>query len=346
MMAARRPDHAREVREALAEPARVAELLGLERSRTERGKWRCPAHGGTSLSLRRGRDGTLQARCFGCELAGDVFSLLAAVRGLDARADFASLLVEGAELAGLWHVVADLRDGAAPRPRPMAPPKRPTPKQPEPSYPPADELAAVWDGCISPEDDPETVAMLAGRGLDAGRVEGIGCARVIPKDATLPAWATYGGRPWTTTGHRLVFLTFDSHGIARSVRAWRVLEGDTPKRLPPKGYAAGGLVLADDAALGMLRCTFAPRRVLIAEGEPDFATWASRPASGEVTAVLGVVSGAWSDELAARVPSGARAIVRTHADGAGDRYAEKVIASLVRRCEVLRLEGKADGEGR
>lgn len=344
MMAARRrdgSDHAREVREALADPSRVAELLGLERSREEKGKWRCPSHGGTSLSLRRGRDGTLQAKCFGCDLAGDVFVLLAAARGLDVRVDFRSLLEEAAELAGLWHVVSELRDPSAPkvaRPRPVpvtAPPKA----EEERTYPDAEELAAVWNAGIAPRDDAETSSMLTGRGIDPGRVE----ARVIRKDAPLPHWARYGGRPWTSTGHRLILPVFDAEAVMRSVRAWRVVENDSPKRLPPTGHKASGVVLACEIAQAMLRGTYAPPRVLILEGEPDFLTWASRTAldsGGIVTAMIGVVSGAWTAELAARVPTGARVIVRTHHDASGDKYAEAVNVTLRDRCKVLRPKGE------
>lgn len=348
MMASRRrdlPDHTREIRLALADPHRVAELLELERSREERGKWRCPRHGGTSLSLRRGSDGTLQVRCFGCDLAGDVFVLLAEVRGLDVKTDFRRVLAAGAEVAGLWPIVEELegRDRAAalrakPRPTPspmVAPPKAATEER---TYPLAAELEAVWSDAGLPSDDAEAAAMLAARGLDAARVDAL--ARVVAKDAALPRWARFDGRPWTSTGHRLILPAFDALGVMRSVRAWRVVDGDTPKRLPPTGHKAAGLVLADDIALGMLRGTYAPKRVLIVEGEPDFLTWATRPIE-EVTAILGVVSGAWSDELAARVPSIARVIVRTHHDASGDRYAEAINVTLRDRCTVLRPKGEA-----
>lgn len=350
-MASRRhdlPDHTREVRLALDDPHRVAELLELERSREEKGKWKCPRHGGTSLSLRRGRDGTLQVRCFGCDLAGDVFVLVAEARGLDVKSDFRRVLAAAAEVAGLWRIVEELegRDRAAalrakPRPSPTPRMAAPKPDDDERTYPAADEIAALWDAGIAPEDDEEAAAMLAGRGLDPGRVEGTGCARVTPKGAALPRWARYGGRPWTETGHRLIMPVFDAIGVMRSVRAWRVVDGETPKRLPPTGHKAAGLVLADDVALGMLRGTYAPRRVLILEGEPDFLTWAARPATGEVTAMLGVVSGAWSAELAARVPSGARVIVRTHHDATGDKYAATINETLRDRCTVLRSKGDA-----
>jgi hypothetical protein len=349
-MAARRHDranHVPEVRLALSDPYRVAELLELEKSREEKGKWRCPRHGGTSLSLRRGKDGTLQVKCFGCDLAGDVFVLLAEVRGLNVKTSFGAVLREAAELAGLWHVVSDLsEDGAKPKverakPLPAAPPRAPKVDEEERTYPPGDELATLWDAGIAPEDDEEASAMLAARGLDAGRVEGTGCARVIRKDAPLPRWARRQGRSWTATGHRLILPVFDVLGVMRSVRAWRVVEDDSPKRLPPGGHKAAGLVLACEIAQAMLRGTYAPPRVLILEGEPDFLTWASRPSSGGVTAMLGVVSGAWTEEIAARVPSGARVIVRTHHDKPGNKYAEEINVTLRERCKVLRPKGDA-----
>jgi hypothetical protein len=53
--------------------------------------------------------------------------------------------------------------------------------------------------------------------------------------------------------------------------------------------------------------------------------------------VLGLPgSGAWSIDVAARVPSGARVYVRTDPDGAGDAYADLVNDFLGRRCDVRR----------
>lgn len=339
-MASRRrdlPDHAGEVRRALADPAQVAELLGLERSREERGKWVCPKHGGSSLSLRVGRDRTLQAKCFGCDFAGDVLALVAEVRGLDVRGDFRRVLAAGAEVAGLWGVVAELEGRDSTEPRPVPPPKpraMPRPIEEERTYPPADELAAVWSSAGVVGDDDEARAMLEARGLDAELLD-VTLARVVARGATLPTWARYQGRPWTATGHRLLLPVYDAAGVMRSVRAWRLVEGNGPKRLPPTGHKAGGVVLACELGVAMLAGTYAPKRVLVLEGEPDFLTWATRPIEAP-TARLGVVSGAWSDELAARIPSGARVIVRTHHDTAGDKYAGAINATLRDRCTVLR----------
>lgn len=120
MTALERPDHAATLRRELADPRAVCQALGLLGGR--RGvdfilqatgvTVTCPIHGGCSLSVTRGKAGDLRIKCFGpCELAGDVLSLVAAVRGLDVRRDFRAVLREAAELAGDWGLVAEL-DGA------------------------------------------------------------------------------------------------------------------------------------------------------------------------------------------------------------------------------------------
>ena len=101
-----RTDHARDVREALSDPLAVIRALGLDKGAQRQAGGAlvcCPAHGDRtpSCSVTRGPDGTVRVRCFGCDLAGDIFALVAAVRGLDAHRDFPSVLREAAELAGV-----------------------------------------------------------------------------------------------------------------------------------------------------------------------------------------------------------------------------------------------------
>ena len=83
-----------------------------------------------------------------------------------------------------------------------------------------------------------------------------------------------------------------------------------------------------------------PRQVVVSEGVPDFLTWATHygDAAEDAPALIGVISGSWSLELAATIPDGSRVIVRTHHDKAGDTYAETIRASLARRCKVLRSQ--------
>lgn len=141
---ARWPDQARDVREALSDPWAVIRALGLDKGAQRQAGGAlvcCPAHGDRtpSCSVTRGPDGTVRVRCFGCDLAGDVFALVAAARGLDAQRDFPSVLREAAELAGVElvapqrperaglepsrkHPLAGQRAGLEPaRARPLAP---------------------------------------------------------------------------------------------------------------------------------------------------------------------------------------------------------------------------------
>jgi hypothetical protein len=134
----------------------------------------------------------------------------------------------------------------------------------------------------------------------------------------------------------------DARGVMRSVRAIRVKEAETPKRLPPCGHRAAGLVLANGGARRMLAEQLgdlpSPLRIVIVEGEPDYLTWATRfsDADEDAPVVLGVVSGSWTPEIATRIPWRARVVVWTHRDVAGDRYAANIAATLSARAELWR----------
>ena len=300
----------------------------------------CPWHGERTPSCHLSVSADeLVAHCHGCKAGGDVFALAAAVFGLTMPRDMRAAKVRLAELVG----VAVERGGPAspPSPRPVLPPPRP--------YPPRDEVLRLWSASLLVGDDKPAAAWARSRGLNVAALEDGDLCRVIPKGATLPRWASYQGRTWAETGHRLIVRTFDATGQFRGVRAARVVDGDTPKRLPPAGYRAGGLILAD--ALGRLALEGADRaawprrlRVVVVEGEPDFLTWASRysDADEDAPAVLGVLSGSWSPELAARIPDGAELVIRTDLDDAGDRYAEEIASPLRGRCEVF----ESDPDGR
>lgn len=314
---------------------------------------RCPFHDEKtpSASLELGPAGTLRLHCFGlCARSWDVHSLAAEVLGLDVRGRFRELLAEEARLLGRYDVLEALEGKGAPR-TPARPPERPTPAPaPERPYPPADEVSALWRSSIATSDDAEAAAYLRGRSIEPAHVDEHDLARVIPRGAALPSWASFKGdapaaRPWTDTGHRLLVPTFDATGTMRGVRAGRILPGDTPKRLPPSGYRAGGLVLADTLARWVLEHGKAPEggplRLIVAEGEPDFLTWASRQsadADAEL-AVVGLVSGAWTPAIAARIPDGTRVAVRTHHDEAGWKYAAQIHATLAGRCLLARSKG-------
>jgi hypothetical protein len=345
-----RPNYAAEVKHALNDPMAVCAKLGLLggkdsfRRQSARGvSVRCPWHDEKTPSCSvTAVGGLVRVKCFGCGQGGDVLSLVAAVRGLSASRDFRAVLVEAATMAGLHAVVHELETRTVDAARPKALPPRAEPA-PERDYPPDFEIRMLLDGCVPVTDDADVAAHLAGRSIDPELVADAGLAWALTRECRFLAFGgAFQGSTWWETGHRLVLPVVDSEGIVRSVRSWRVLPGESPKRLPPGGYRAAGLFLADAMAASWLRGESGPRRVLIAEGEPDWltaATWRMR----EPTAVLGIVSGSWTSALAARFRPGQRVLVWTDRDRAGDAYAAEIVRSLAPRgVFVDRWTGGAD----
>jgi len=271
-------------------------------------------------------------RCFQCDASGDALDLVA-------------LALEGRRLPDLHDTgKANVREWcvrwlgleagtpSSPRPRPLA---RPAPVvEPEPTYPPAAEVAALWAACVPVTDDAEVAAWLAEqRKIAPDEVAFRDLARALPRDARVPEWASIGGRAWSTTGHRLVVPMVDVGGEVRSLLARRVpnptAEGER-KSIAPKGYGRAGLVMANGGARFLL-CSAMPEmrdlRVVVAEGETDWLVWTTR----YDLPVLGMVSGSWSTDIAARIPNGATVVVATDADAEGDRYYAKIMGTLAER---------------
>lgn len=372
-----RRDDAAEVTAGLTSmgPAGVLEALGLRYVKKGRHAWLCclwhDEHT-PSLKVWIGRAGTLQAYCHGaCDRSFDALDLVAKVFGLSPKQDFPALLLVGARLSGLHALVADLeadRRGAArvERARYVQPTRPPEPERP---YPPAGALEAFWSAA-SPlvsygsggelVTDAEAYTMLEGRRLSPKRLTDLDAVRVLAPGLDVPRWAKFRGdnrhesQPWPSLGYRLVVPMFDPSGVMRSARAWRVgppLDPDDPKRVPPLWHKARGLVMADPVAREMLQTGAVPAwwprgkvfRVGIFEGEPDWcsALCMYSDACEAPPAMLGIVNGSWSDELAARIPDGARVIIQTDDNMAGARYAREIIASLAHRCDVRDAKRKA-----
>jgi hypothetical protein len=139
----------------------------------------------------------------------------------------------------------------------------------------------------------------------------------------------------------VILPVYDAGGVIRSVRARAITQmaPTDPKALPPSGHASRGLVLADALAAQMLAYGAWPeraeKRVVIAEGEPDFLTWGMRA----TVAVLGIAgNGQWTESIAQRIPPGTTVIVRTDQDDAGDLYAEVITRTLWGRCTILETD--------
>jgi hypothetical protein len=325
-------------------PRAVCEALGIARSKEEAKKWVCPSHGGASLSVTMGRDWTLRVKCFGCDLSGDVFTLIGAAR---ASHNFPDQLREGAAIAGI-SLRPRGREDYTPRAKTVARPVATPVQVPEEDrdYPPPDEIASFWDACVPLDEADDVVSYLTGeRGFTTERlayIADIGAAKALPPvGAALPRWARYHGKSWGALGFRIALPVYDASGVMRSVRAWRIGQGGGPKRLPPAAFKAAGLMLACPFAVGLLRGMkpVEPVKIWFAEGEPDFLSMVSEcsDANADAPLVFGVMNGGWTEAFAEKVPDGAAVQVHTHKDVAGDKYAQLIADSLATRCEVRRF---------
>ncbi|HZR84770.1 MAG TPA: CHC2 zinc finger domain-containing protein [Candidatus Binatia bacterium] len=322
-------DRAERVKGELVDPA----ALGLESLiRDGRGwKARCCWHeertGSLSIAVTRGR---LLFHCFGCGKGGSALDVVAALHRLELRGEAFGRVVEIAEK------IAGIVPGAPPKAAAAIP--WPSSK-PERTPPPRAEVLALWDGAVAVVDDPTTCAFLESRGIVPDQVADRGLARAVSQTAGLPRWARTAAGWWPDTGHCLIVETLDALGDVVSLHARAVRAGVLPKSLWPAGHAAAG-VFADQLARRMLaghELEGWDRRIIIAEGVPDFLTWAvAFGEAGDGPAVLGVAAGTWTQAIADRIPGGARVFLRTHRDEAGEKYASLIARTLNGRCEVLR----------
>jgi len=224
-----------------------------------------------------------------------------------------------------------------------------------PPRPPPAEVADLWYASDPVDCDDEVAAWLNTRGLDPALIADRDLARAVRRGSALPRWARCCGRSWGSR-YRLIMPAWDELGRLSSLRARFV--GEPPAGLPKAAAAAcgpgsaKGLVLADGGAQQMLAAGVAPSwwplqgpfRLVIAEGETDFLTLATRWSSQtDSPTVMGIWAGAWTQEIADRVPSAAEVVVATDPGPDGDRYAASVTATLIGRCAVRRFRGGPDG---
>jgi hypothetical protein len=317
------------VKVALANPYKLASALGLVNERSERQARgiivNCPSHedrGRPNCSITIGPDGTSRVKCHACGFTGDALTLVAVVHGLDMSKEFKRTLCVAAELAGQDELAAEIADG---RPRPDRI-HIPEPRQlPVPEWPA--KVQEFWDSCETVDSDAVSCRLLGSRGLSTDRIKALNLARVLPRSGQLPGWAHYGRRNWRDTSNRIVIRSWDHDGALRSVRAWRVTAGDSPKRLPPAGCRSAGLVLADRLGWKLLTGESVPSVLWIVEGEPDWLAATLAAPGGH--AVWGIGSGSWTAGFAEKARLVSRVMVATHPDEAGDRYAVGVIRGQI-----------------
>ena len=133
---------------------------------------------------------------------------------------------------------------------------------------------------------------------------------------------------------------FDHRGELVSLHARNVrLDAEPKGALPAMGPgSAAGLLMADEAALLMLRTGELAGDLWITEGAPDLLTTATTwgDSADPTPAVLGILCGSWTVEIADRVPDGAHVVVAVHEDDAGERYSRRIAETLGSRVALYR----------
>jgi hypothetical protein len=337
----------------------VATALGVES--TTRGKWTAPcpscnaAKRHTKSRDRRGaigirRDGA-GWRCFQCDEAGDALDFTAWHVGGSRFRDLPEhRKLEVREWCSAW-LGLDGPNQVAPQ-RPTISPLRAAEPEPPPSYPPLEEVEALWRECVRVDEVDEVAQWLTARRIDAQSVADRDLARALPLELTghMPRWTWFrqgdhGPRvTWHDAGYLLIAQMVDARGAVRSLLARCVREGVEPKSRAASGFERRGLVLAcplgrQVLASGRLPAWWPsdlPLEVQICEGEKKWCIRCTLHSDGDAFApvALGIESGSWTDELAARIPDGACVYIATDPDDAGAKYATKIVRSLYSRSGV------------
>ncbi len=207
------------------------------------------------------------------------------------------------------------------------------------------EVEATWKLARAVTSDSAVTRWLADeRGLAPDLIARSDLARVLMRHADLPRWAGFEKdghwRSWPSLGYRIVIPLFDSRGHMRSLRFRAPRPG--AKARPASGTSGVGLVMADAVARTVLASGKVPAfwesdtfSIVVAEGEPDFWSWATEPARqglGQSTTTfpctIGVVGGSFTHDIAARLPVGSHVISAIHCDDGGDRIHARLEAVL------------------
>lgn len=333
----------------------VATALGLE-SRAPRGAnggvvYGCPACGAerrhTRTADRRGSVGIASNgrgwQCFQCDARGDATDFVSYTLRSKRFGELDNAArVEVREWCQRW-----LGLGSSNGSRPVPPSA--TRSEPLPTYPPAGEVAALWGACGPVLDVSCVRDWLVAKHIDPIAVADADLARALPDGVALPSWAALGARSWLVSGHRLVVPMVDARGVMRSVLARKVIDVDGPKSVAPSGYGRGGLVLACGLGRQVLAAGKLPEwwgdtalRIEVCEGEKKFLMRTARfgDANEYAPAVIGIESGSWTSEHAARIPDSSGIYIATDPDEAGARYATTIIQSLEQRVrsKAVRVE--------
>lgn len=285
-------------------PKDAAAILGIQESKTQRGKYQCPLHGGGSLSLSLTDHGTVYY-CFGCKENGSVVDLACKVWLCDRRE-------------------ASRRLGAAP---PAAPPP------PRPLATAFDaEFSAIAETMMSLLTiDSEVTDYLRGRGFSgidtldwrAHSEVASELAHRHGREAVIRSGLAReyrGSLVMSRAKHRLIIPWRDPAGRITSVQG-RVLDASEPKYIFPPGRRPG-------YPYGSQRVQDGTMRVAIVEGALDAEAYLGLtgvPALG-LPGVSTRMPDTWRCLLSCR-----EVIVAVDSDRAGESAVDRIMAE----CRVL-----------
>lgn len=346
----------------------VVEALGLRQGRQSFGP--CPHCGAETREKGRSRHPigmTIDRqgwRCFPCGLTGNVINLVCLCLLGTSKAQ-RSQWNEVRRWFASYHWCEGLPgDNQAPPPKVIKkrPPRKSSPDHSEALARFKSAVQDFWARSLTPLNQKskateQALSWLYERGFTESYITNIidhDLARVLNHGTPCPKWARFAGRPWNKQGYHLVFPAFNSSGEIASLRARKIHSSPGPKSIAPDGAGAfptaRNFVQVNDMGQRLLETGKKPEwwakdvpiKVVVVEGEPDFLSWAARVSDADEhpLAVFGIWSGAWTSEIAARIPDSSRVIIRTDHDKAGHQYAEKVRSTLSNRCVVLRTENR------
>lgn len=282
-------------------------------------------------------------RCYQCDTSGDAIHFVSLdrhgnkLRDLNdtAKADVADWCIRWLGLSA----TSSTRTGAPGRLRAAVQ----RPEAPQPTYPPIDEVEALWTACSRVDADAGVSAWLHNeRSIDPVLVADLALARVAPADGLYPAWACgSSGRSWTSMGYRVVVPLYDARGALRSLLFRFPAPGR--KSMGARDFQRAGLTMLCPVARQLLidRCwpelwPQGSRRIIVAEGELDHLTLATEwPDNATPPAVIGGFSGSWS--LLKHIPSGNRLIIQTHEDEGGAKHASDALRAVLPRWKAREL---------
>lgn len=329
------------VKRSLSDPAAVAQALGLKAKRQARGVIVCcPWHDEKtgSCSIIRGADGTISVKCFGCQHTGDVFSLVAAVSGLNVRTDFPAVVEKAAAIAGGVAMFATTGGGIGgfdPKPEPPA------------IVPISTALFDKIANCLAPvRHIPEVERYVRSRHLDPEEL------MAVPNGFVEDAIANVGPEAWRRSGldrprdgepglawpmHKLVIPWRDSDGRVFTIQR-RTLTDFKPKYVFPNGRRPR-TPFGCERKPGPAAATVFVEGALDAIALRTIAVWEGL--DWYVLAIPGVQNWdvAWAEYARDRV-----AIVAMDLDVAGERASEMMMSQLRRVTVSLQRERPTHGK--